>query len=68
MESWDSMRQTLTLYNTTSDNYIIQTVSREQVINVDDGDYDITSDLRVKIIDLWGDVSMSDCRVMVVNG
>jgi hypothetical protein len=62
------MRQTLTLYSTTPDNYIIQTVSREQVIDLADGDYIITTDLQEQLTKIWAETDMSGCTVRVVNG
>lgn len=62
------MRQTLTLYSTTPDDYIIQTVSREQEIDLADGDYEITSELQGQLSAIWPETDMSGCVVRVVNG
>ena len=62
------MRQTLTLYSTTPDDYIIQTVSREHVLDLADGDYEITSELQEQLSAIWPETDMSGCVVRVVNG
>ena len=62
------MRQTLTLYSTTPDDYIIQTVSREQVIDLDDGDYSVTPELQEQLSEIWAETDMSGCTVRVING
>ena len=62
------MRQTLTLYSDTLDNYIIQTVIREQVINLADGDYGITTELQEHLITIWPDIDMTGCIVRLANG
>ena len=62
------MRQTLTLYSTTPDDYIIQTVSREQVFNLADGGYIITAEIQDQLINIWPDIDMAGCMVRVVNG
>lgn len=62
------MRQTLILYSDTPDNYIIQTVSREQVIDLADGDYNITAILQEQLQSIWPETDMSGCVVRVING
>jgi hypothetical protein len=62
------MRQTLTLYSDTPDDYIIQTVSREQVIDLADGDYDITAELQSQLSEIWPETDMSGRTVRIVNG
>jgi hypothetical protein len=62
------MRQTLTLYRDTPDDYIIQTVSREQEIDLADGDYDITVELQEQLQSIWPETVMSGCTVRVING
>ena len=62
------MRQTLTLYKDTPDNYIIQTVIRERLIELDDGDYAITAELQGQLSDTWPETNMAGCTVRVANG
>jgi hypothetical protein len=62
------MRQTLTLYSDTPDDYIIQTVSREQILDLADGDYNITAILQEQLSGIWPETDMSGCIVRVING
>jgi hypothetical protein len=62
------MMQMLTLYSATPDDYIIQTVSREQVVNLTDGDYGITAELRDRLHVIWPETDMSGCMVRIING
>lgn len=62
------MRQTLTLYSDTTDNYIVNTVSCEQEIDLADGDYEITSELQGQLSAIWPETDMSGCVVRVING
>jgi hypothetical protein len=62
------MRQTLILYSDTPDNYIMHTVSCEQVVDFTDSDYEITPELQEQLSGIWPETDMSGCVVRVING
>jgi len=62
------MRQTLTLYTNNPDDYIIQTISRDRLIDMSDGDYIVTSQLQGQLEDVWSGVDTIGKILKVANG
>lgn len=61
------MRQTLLLFNDSND-FVIKTVSEIAVLDLLNGDYEITDELIFNLHDIWGGIDMTGCTVRIVNG
>ena len=60
--------QIISLITEGEQGFIIKTTSRDAILDLEDGDYEITADLSAVLRDYWPDIDLAGHTLRVVNG